>query len=84
MKITKTEFIVYGQDNISHMITTDKKCAIAIAQQIGGKIHKRCTTVEELEPMDKDYTVWGQRLAHYKAHRVDNIRRSLVQVGATK
>lgn len=59
MKHTKIEFIVYGQDNISHMVTTEKQIAINIAKQIGGKVSKRCTTIEELEALDIDCTVWG-------------------------
>ena len=59
MKIKKIEFIVYGADNISHMVTTEKAHAIAVAKQIGGRVCKRITTVEECEALDKDYTVWA-------------------------
>jgi len=59
MKTTKIEYIVYGVDNISHMVTTEKAHAIAVAKQIGGRVCKRITTVEECEALDKDYTVWA-------------------------
>ena len=59
MKITKREYIVYGVDNISHMVTTEKAHAIAVAKQIGGRVCLRITTVEECEALDKDYTVWA-------------------------
>lgn len=59
MKAIKIEYIVYGEDNISHMVTTEKAHAIAVAEQISGKVCKRITTVEECEALDKDYTVWA-------------------------
>lgn len=59
MKTTKKEYIVYGADNTSHMITKEKALAIAVAEQIGGRVYLRITTVEECEPLDKDYTVWA-------------------------
>lgn len=59
MKHTKIEFIVYGQDNISYMVTTEKQIAISAAKQIDGRVCKRCTTIEELEALDIDCTVWG-------------------------
>ena len=59
MKTKKIEFIVYGVDNLSHMVTTEKAHAIVVAKQIGGRVCKRITTVEECEALDKDYTVWA-------------------------
>lgn len=59
MKTTKKEYLVYGTDNITHMVTPEKAQAIAVAKQIGGRVHLRITTVEECEPLDENYTVWA-------------------------
>lgn len=59
MKHRKIEYIVYGKDNISHMVTTEKAIAIAVAKQIEGRVCKRITTVEECEALNQDYTVWA-------------------------
>ena len=59
MKHSKIEYIVYGKDNIAHMVTTEKTIAIAVAKQIGGRVCKRITTIEEYEALDQDYTVWA-------------------------
>lgn len=59
MKTTTIEYIVYGADSISHMVTTKKAYAIEVAKLIGGRVCKRITTVEECEALDKDCTVWA-------------------------
>lgn len=59
MKHTKIEYIVYGTDNLIHIVTAEKAHAIMVAKQIHGRVCKRITTVEECEALDKDYTVWA-------------------------
>lgn len=58
MKHIKIEFIVYDNNGISRMVTSNKEIAFNIMKHINGTIAKRITTVEEIRPIDKEYTVW--------------------------
>lgn len=58
MKKQKIEYIVKNQDNKVIVITELKPIALEALHNYGGTIVKRVTTVEELQPIDKDYTVW--------------------------
>lgn len=56
---TTVEYIVYNIDGDEKYITQDKHYALYRLKQIeGGYIRKRITTVQELAPIDEDYTVW--------------------------
>lgn len=59
MKHINIEYIVYGMDNLVHIVTAEKTHAIMVAQQIGGRVCKRITTVEEYEALNKACTVWA-------------------------
>jgi hypothetical protein len=61
MKTIEVIYVVYNAegDEVEYFKPTNKELAIATASRIKGTIRKRITTVEELEPMDEDYTVWA-------------------------
>ena len=59
MKKQKIEYIVRNQENKAIVITEIKAVALEALYNYGGQIVKRITTVEELQPIDKDFTVWN-------------------------
>lgn len=58
MKKQKIEYIVRNQENKAIVITDIRAVALEALYNYGGQIVKRITTVEELQPIDKDFTVW--------------------------
>lgn len=58
MKKQKIEYIVKNQEGKVIVITEIKAVALEALHNYGGQILKRVTTVEELKPIDKDFTVW--------------------------
>lgn len=58
MKKQKVEYIVKNQDNKVVVITELRPIALEALHNYGGQIVKRVTTVEELQPIDKDFNVW--------------------------
>ena len=59
MKKQKIEYIVKNQEGKVIVITECKPVALEALHNYGGQIVKRITTVEELQPIDKDFTVWN-------------------------
>ena len=59
MKKQRVEYIVKSQDNKVIVITEVKPIALEALHNYGGYIVKRITTIEELQPMNKDFTVWN-------------------------
>lgn len=59
MKHTKIEFIVYDNNGVSRMVTTNKEIALNVMKHINGTMAKRITTVEEVRAIDKECTVWA-------------------------
>lgn len=59
MKKQKIEYIVKNQDNKVIVITELKPVALEALHIYGGQVIKRITTVEELQPIDRDFTVWN-------------------------
>ena len=59
MKKQRIEYIVKSQENKVIVITECKPIALEALHNYGGQIVKRVTTVEELQPIDKDFTVWN-------------------------
>ena len=59
MKHTKIEFIVYDNNGVSRMVTTNKEIALNVMKHINGTIAKRITTVEEVRAIDEECTVWA-------------------------
>ena len=59
MKKQKIEYIVKNEDNKVIVATELKPIALEALHNYGGQIFKRITTVEELQPIDKDFTVWN-------------------------
>lgn len=59
MKKQKIEYIVKNADNKVVVITELKPIALEALHNYGGQMFKRITTVEELQPIDKDFTVWN-------------------------
>lgn len=58
MKKQKIEYIVKNQEGKAIVITELKPIALEALHNYGGTIAKRVTTVEELQPIDKDFSVW--------------------------
>lgn len=58
MKQQKFEYIVKNQEGEIIVITEYKPIALEALYNYNGQIIKRVTTVEELQPIDKDFTVW--------------------------
>lgn len=58
MKKQKVEYIVRSQEDKVIVITEHKPVALEALHNYGGTIVKRVTTVEELQPINKDFTVW--------------------------
>jgi hypothetical protein len=59
MKKQKVEYIVKSNQEDKIIVTTEVKAvALEALHNYGGHILKRVTTVEELKPIDKDFTVW--------------------------
>ena len=59
MRERKIEYIVKSQDDKVIVITEYKPIALEALHNYGGHIVKRVTTVEELKPINKDFTVWN-------------------------
>ena len=59
MKKQKVEYIVRSQEDKVIVITEHKPVALEALHNYGGHIVKRITAVEELQPMNKDFTVWN-------------------------
>lgn len=60
MKTQKIEYIVKSnQEDKIIVITEYKPVALEALHNYGGHIIKRITTVEELQPIDRDFTVWN-------------------------
>ena len=59
MKKQKIEYIVKNQEVKVIVITECKPVALEALHNYGGQIVKRITTVEELQPIDKEFTVWN-------------------------
>lgn len=59
MKKQRIEYIVKNQDNKVIVVTEIKAVALEALHNYSGQILKRITTVEELQPIDKDFTVWN-------------------------
>lgn len=58
MKKQKIEYIVKNQEGKVVVITELRPIALEALHNYDGTIVKRVTTVEELQPIDKDFTVW--------------------------
>lgn len=58
MKKQKIEYIVKNQEGKAIVITELKPIALEALHNYNGQIIKRVTTVEELQPIDKDFSVW--------------------------
>mgnify|MGYP006932887302 CR=1 FL=1 len=60
MKVQRIEYIVKSNQADKIIVTTEVKAvALEALHNYGGQIVKRITTVEELQPIDKDFTVWN-------------------------
>lgn len=59
MKKQKVEYIVKNEEGRVIVATEHKPIALETLHNYGGQIFKRITTVEELQPIDKDFTVWN-------------------------
>lgn len=60
MKVQRIEYIVKSNNEDKIIVTTEVKAvALEALHNYGGQILKRVTTVEELKPIDKDFTVWN-------------------------
>lgn len=59
MKQQKIEYIVKSKEDKVIVITEYKPVALEALHNYGGQVFKRITTVEELQPIDKDFTVWN-------------------------
>lgn len=60
MKVQRIEYIVKSNQADKIIVTTEVKAvALEALHNYGGQILKRVTTVEELKPIDKDFTVWN-------------------------
>lgn len=59
MKTQRIEYIVKSNNEDKVIVTTEVKAvALEALYNYGGQILKRVITVEELQPIDKDFTVW--------------------------
>lgn len=60
MKKQRIEYIVKSNQADKIIVTTEVKAvALEALHNYGGQVFKRITTVEELQPIDKDFTVWN-------------------------
>ena len=60
MKKQRIEYIVKSNQADKIIVTTEVKAvALEALHNYGGQVIKRITTVEELQPIDKDFTVWN-------------------------
>ena len=60
MKKQRIEYIVKSNQADKVIVTTEVKAvALEALHNYGGQVFKRITTVEELQPIDKDFTVWN-------------------------
>lgn len=60
MKKQRIEYIVKSNNADKIIVTTEVKAvALEALHNYGGQVFKRITTVEELQPIDKDFTVWN-------------------------
>lgn len=60
MKVQRIEYIVKSNQADKIIVTTEVKAvALEALHNYGGQVFKRITTVEELQPIDKDFTVWN-------------------------
>ena len=58
MKKQRVEYIVKSQEGKVIVVTEHKPVVLEALHNYGGNIVKRVTTVEELQPINKDFTVW--------------------------
>lgn len=60
MKVQRIEYIVKSNNEDKIIVTTEVKAvALEALHNYGGQIFKRIITVEELQPINKDFTVWN-------------------------